>query len=142
MNLEEARLGSSNVLLEDPDVACVLDMVKEKLSGHIVSGLLEPSKLDPVESTLENINRILRASTKKRPERPPHLVTKDQLLKKDREKMKTLIAETMTKVLIERGRSDIDDYDLAVLLCKVIENTVLDDGRYVIPPKHLQEVNL
>ena len=34
----QTRLGASNVLIMDPDVACILDMVKEKLSAQMVAG--------------------------------------------------------------------------------------------------------
>lgn len=40
LNLEQLRIGASNVLLEDATVACILDMVKEKLSGQMLAGNL------------------------------------------------------------------------------------------------------
>ena len=36
--LEKSREGASNLLLEDPDVAAILEMTKEKLSGLVVAG--------------------------------------------------------------------------------------------------------
>ena len=38
LNLEQNKEGASNVMLENPDVACILDMVKEKLQGQMVAG--------------------------------------------------------------------------------------------------------
>ena len=36
--LEKSREGSSNLLLEDPDIAAILEMTKEKLAGLVVAG--------------------------------------------------------------------------------------------------------
>ena len=39
--LENKQDGTSNILLEDPDIAAILQMTKEKLAGQIMAGLLE-----------------------------------------------------------------------------------------------------
>ena len=36
--LDNARIGASNCLLENEDVVCIIDMVKEKLSGQLAAG--------------------------------------------------------------------------------------------------------
>ena len=38
ITLENNKEGSGNVLLEDQDVAAILQMTKEKLSGQIIAG--------------------------------------------------------------------------------------------------------
>lgn len=38
--LDNTKIGASNCLLENEDVVCILDMVKEKLSGQLVAGKL------------------------------------------------------------------------------------------------------
>ena len=40
ITLENNKEGSGNVLLEDQDVAVILQMTKEKLSGQIIAGVL------------------------------------------------------------------------------------------------------
>ena len=40
ITLENNKEGSGNVLLEDQDIAAILQMSKEKLSGQIIAGLL------------------------------------------------------------------------------------------------------
>ena len=40
LSLEKKRPGTGNVILEDPDSVSVLDMVREKLSGQMMAGLL------------------------------------------------------------------------------------------------------
>ena len=40
ITLENNKEGSGNVLLEDQDIAAILQMTKEKLSGQIIAGLL------------------------------------------------------------------------------------------------------
>jgi hypothetical protein len=62
--LEECRAGASNVLLDDCDVACYMDMFKEKLSGQVVAGFLEEKWLRPVRITLRHLNRLLGSSTR------------------------------------------------------------------------------
>ena len=39
ITLENNKEGSGNVLLEDQDVAAILQMTKEKLSGQIIAGV-------------------------------------------------------------------------------------------------------
>ena len=40
ISLDNNRIGASNALLEDPDVAAILEMTKEKLAGQIVAGMI------------------------------------------------------------------------------------------------------
>lgn len=103
LSLEQNRPGASNILLEDPETACILDMTKEKLSGLMMagesskmdrslktgvlnilfSGLLEESKQGAVRVVMDHMARVLRQATRKRPDKPPTLgkakSKKDQL---------------------------------------------------------------
>ena len=38
LNLDKKRAGSGNLLLEDSNVAAILELTKEKLAGQIVAG--------------------------------------------------------------------------------------------------------
>ena len=40
ITLENNKEGTGNILLEDADVAAILQMTKEKLSGQIIAGVL------------------------------------------------------------------------------------------------------
>ena len=40
LKLDKKREGTSNVLLEDDNVAAILELTKEKLAGQIVAGML------------------------------------------------------------------------------------------------------
>ena len=41
LNLDKKRPGSGNLLLEDSNVAAILELTKEKLAGQIVAGKLK-----------------------------------------------------------------------------------------------------
>ena len=40
ITLENNKEGTANILLEDADVAAILQMTKEKLSGQIIAGVV------------------------------------------------------------------------------------------------------
>ena len=40
LTLEQKRVGAGKVILEDPDSVSIMDMVKEKLHGQMMAGLL------------------------------------------------------------------------------------------------------
>ena len=63
------------MLLEDPDTVSILDMVKEKLSGQMVAGLLEGSRQGAVRVCLTSLNRLLNIATKKRSDDISSLIT-------------------------------------------------------------------
>ena len=39
LKLDKKREGTSNVLLEDDNVAAILELTKEKLAGQVVAGM-------------------------------------------------------------------------------------------------------
>ena len=45
LSLEGRRPGASKVVLQDPDTVSILDMVKEKLQGQMLAGLLTGNKI-------------------------------------------------------------------------------------------------
>eukprot|EP00095_Tigriopus_kingsejongensis_P011972 snap_masked-scaffold906_size82779-processed-gene-0.4 protein:Tk11972 transcript:snap_masked-scaffold906_size82779-processed-gene-0.4-mRNA-1 annotation:"conserved hypothetical protein" len=129
--LEQTRVGSSNLLMQNPDTACILDMVKEKLSGQMVAGLLDETKLGAVRVAMSHLVRLLRSSTKKRPLHPPTLSAVP--MKDGRTKFKEMVAEQMAKILIKKGRGNISDHDLHCVVFQAIKRTELDDGT-IQPP--------
>ena len=58
--LESKQDGTSNMLLEDPDIAAILQMTKEKLSGQIMAGLLERQKENAVRTCVDKLNVLLQ----------------------------------------------------------------------------------
>eukprot|EP00094_Tigriopus_californicus_P012109 TCALIF_11701-PB protein Name:"Similar to CG7065 Uncharacterized protein CG7065 (Drosophila melanogaster)" AED:0.08 eAED:0.08 QI:4647/1/0.93/1/0.71/0.66/15/0/864 len=131
--LDQTRSGSSNLLTQNPDIACILDMVKEKLSGQMVAGLLEEIKLGAVRVAMSHLVRLLRSSTKKRPLEPPSLASATPM-KDEKTKFKEMVAEQLAKILIKRDRGSISNYDLHCVVFQVIKGSVLDDGTIEPPP--------
>ena len=62
--LENKQDGTSNILLEDPDIAAILQMTKEKLAGQIMAGLLERPKEMAVRNCVDKLNVLLQVSSK------------------------------------------------------------------------------
>jgi len=60
LSLEQSRDGASGVLLEDPDTVSVLDLVKEKLAGQMVAGLLAGSRAAAVRLATDHLTRLLQ----------------------------------------------------------------------------------
>ena len=58
--LENKQDGTSNILLEDPDIAAILQMTKEKLAGQIMAGLLERPKEMAVRNCVDKLNVLLQ----------------------------------------------------------------------------------
>lgn len=58
--LENKQDGTSNMLLEDQDIAAILQMTKEKLSGQIMAGLLERQKENAVRTCVDKLNVLLQ----------------------------------------------------------------------------------
>ena len=61
--LENKQDGTSNILLEDPDIAAILQMTKEKLAGQIMAGLLERQKENAVRNCVDKLNVLLQVSS-------------------------------------------------------------------------------
>ena len=131
--LEECRAGTSNILLEDADVACYMDMVKEKLNGQVMARFLEGSQLHSVHVALRHLNRLLLASTRKRPLVPPKLAVQTNPAEESRKAFKKMVAEQLSDILVNNGGMHISDFDLRMLVYKVIQGTELDDGNLQEP---------
>ena len=133
--LEECRPGASNILLEDADVACVMDMVREKLTGLLSAGFLEAQFLHPVRVALRHLARFLDAATKKRPLVPPKLALPSNPALEARTKFKKMVAEQMAEILVQKGGKNIAEFDLRMLVYLTIKDTELDDGTLEMPVK-------
>lgn len=135
LTLEECRPGASNILLEDADMACVMDMVREKLTGQLSAGFLEVHFLHPVRVALRHLTRLLDASTKKRPLVPPKLAPPSNPMEEARNKFKKMVAEQMAEILVQKGGKNISEFDLRKLVYLTIKDTELDDGTLEMPTK-------
>ena len=135
LTLEECRPGASNILLEDADMACVMDMVREKLAGQLSAGFLEGHLLHPVRIALRHLARLLDASTKKRPLVPPKLAPPSNPAEEARNKFKKMVAEQMAEILMQKGGKNISEFDLRKLVYLTIKDTELDDGTLEMPVK-------
>ena len=131
--LENKQDGTSNLLLEDPDIAAVLQMTKEKLSGQILAGLLDHQKELAVRSCVDKLNILLQCATKKRPSHPPDLLAVDPKAD-DKSKFKAMFAEQLAKVLIQKDMEKISEYALHCLVYEIAKTTELDDGTLCPPP--------
>lgn len=143
--LDKNRSGASNLLLEDQDVAAILEMTKEKLAGLIVAGLLSDQQEYAVRTCIDRLASLLDMATKKRPLVPPNLlaalkpgstINEQQPQSKEDKmtKLKRMFADLLAKQLVQRGRADISDHDLHKLVYTIAEKTDLDDGNLAPPP--------
>jgi len=138
ITLENNKEGSGNVLLEDQDIAAILQMTKEKLSGQIIAGLLEPQKEFAVRNCIDKLAMILQIATKNRPSNPPALKntsSHNEIIERKKNKFKKILAEQMATLLIKRGLQNIDDWYLHYLVYEVAKSTPLDDGSLIAPPQ-------
>ena len=137
LSLEQRREGSSRVMLEDPDTAALLEMVKEKLAGQMMAGLVGGSREGAVRVSLDHLTRLLQVATRARsanissylapPHHQPDLV--------DTERNRSLLAETLASSLVQAGRQDIREDELVEVLEQLLRMTVMEDptsslGRY------------
>jgi hypothetical protein len=122
MKLEQLRPNSSGVILQDAEVACILDMIKEKLYAQTLAGLLDETRLGAVRFALKQLDRLSRLATSKRPLVPPKLAPPDD----NRSKVKRMIGDLIAKILTQKGMASISDYDLRILLFKVLQDTELE----------------
>ena len=139
LSLEQRRQGSSKVMLEDPETASLLEMVKEKLSGQLEAGLVSGSREGAVRVSLDHLTRLLQVATKKRPVSLSSLLPPPSRLEAaedgERERNKALIAETLASSLVLAGRQDIREDQLELILEELLRVTALEDphsslGRY------------
>ncbi len=117
-------------MLADPDVACIMEMVKEKLSAQMMAGeicysahvhlsctfrcslpslfihagLLQDTKEGAVRVALDHLTRLLRASTKKRPLQPPKLLAPPD----EKTKLKQKVAGMIANILVRCVEFDLD----------------------------------
>ena len=132
LSIENSREGASKVLLEDPDTVSILEMVKEKLSGLVMAGLLEGSRTGAVKVCLGHLTKLLSVATKKRSENFTSLI-QDSPAKRDsgdrdeEARARALIAETLASSLIQAGEGDISDHDLEMIVEELMRMTAQDD---------------
>ena len=90
------------MILEDPDSVSILDMVKEKLHGQMMAGLLTGTREGAVRISLDNLTRLLQGATKKRSVNPTLLLGSGAESKKkgtERKLCSCLISILKAKVL-------------------------------------------
>ena len=74
---------------------------------------------------------MIRGGTAKRPLEPPDLSS--HCKQTEKQKLQLMVAQELSKVLVARGMDQMSEYDLTVLVYKVVENTELDDGTLALP---------
>jgi hypothetical protein len=138
LTLEQNRDGASRILLEDPDMVSVLDLVKEKLAGQVVAGLLSGSRAAAVRVALDHLTRLLQTATKKRslnafgggssiaiPVAEGSQLSAHNELGTD-EAIKTFIAKSIATVLVTTDRAAIADADLEALVEEVMRQMAIE----------------
>ena len=98
------------------------------------------SQEEAVKICIDKLNSLLICATKKRPDGPPSLLSGTGSdpggNTSDREKLKSFLAETLAKQLVQKGMKDVSDYELHKLVYAIAEKTALDDGTLAPPPKY------
>jgi len=137
LSLEQSRPGTSGVMLEDPDIVSVLDMVKEKLSGQVMAGLLTGSKEGAVRVSLDNLTLLLQKATKKRSTNPLESLMNSSSssshqgegagskltpssLFRDTMAVNKFLANAISTVLVCTKRTNFSDQDLEDLVAQLM----------------------
>jgi len=91
-----------------------------------------------VKNTIEKLNSLLYSATKKRPDGPPSVLSGAESEKenKERDTLKSFLAETLAKQLVQKGMKDVTEYELHQIVYAIATKTSLDDGTLMPPPKY------
>lgn len=119
-------------------------------------GLLEGHRESAARNCIDKLTILLQLATKERPLEPPSLLPsqgssnlggphpsggatpgenpEDNPQIRERAKYKAMFAEFLAKMLVKKGRDDLDDFDLHHLIYEMARTTFLDDGTLCPPP--------
>ena len=89
-----------------------------------------------MKNCIDKLNNLLICATKKRPDGPPSVLSGSESVNTERDKLKSFLAETLAKQLVQRGMKEVTDYDLHKIVYAIASKTCLDDGNLVPPPKY------
>ena len=90
-------------------------------------GLLTPTQETAVKNTIEKLNSLLYSATKKRPDGPPSVLSGAESEKEnnERDKLKSFLAETLAKQLVQKGMKDVTEYELHQIVYAIATKTSL-----------------
>ena len=142
IGMEETRHGSSNVLLENSEVMFLLETTREKLNAQVQSKAVDKMQLESVQRSVDNLRRVLKLATRKRPQNPPDFLKES----KDEDgtggdvfnpgkKLKHAIAANLSRLLVRKRLHSMNEYDMSCLICQVAEGTSLDEGNFAPPER-------
>ena len=90
-----------------------------------------------VKNCIDKLNNLLICATKKRPDGPPSVLSGiEESVNTERDKLKSFLAETLAKQLVQRGMKEVTDYELHKIVYAIATKTCLDDGNLCPPPKY------
>ena len=95
------------------------------LFSSFSKGLLSPTQETAVKNCIDNLNSLLMVATKKRPDGPPSVLSGTDNENKEKEKLKSFLAETLAKQLVQRGMKDITEYELHKVVYAIATKTCL-----------------
>ena len=80
-----------------------------------------------MKNTIEKLNSLLYSATKKRPDGPPSVLSGAESEKEnnERDKLKSFLAETLAKQLVQKGMKDVTEYELHQIVYAIATKTSL-----------------
>ena len=80
-----------------------------------------------MKTTIEKLNSLLYSATKKRPDGPPSVLSGAESEKenKERDTLKSFLAETLAKQLVQKGMKDVTEYELHQIVYAIATKTSL-----------------
>ena len=80
-----------------------------------------------MKTTIEKLNSLLYSATKKRPDGPPSVLSGAESEKEnnERNKLKSFLAETLAKQLVQKGMKDVTEYELHQIVYAIATKTSL-----------------
>ena len=88
---------------------------------------MTPTQETAVKNTIEKLNSLLYSATKKRPDGPPSVLSGAESEKenKERDTLKSFLAETLAKQLVQKGMKDVTEYELHQIVYAIATKTSL-----------------
>ena len=88
---------------------------------------MTPTQETAVKTTIEKLNSLLYSATKKRPDGPPSVLSGAESEKENKERdiLKSFLAETLAKQLVQKGMKDVTEYELHQIVYAIATKTSL-----------------
>ncbi|XP_066992366.2 uncharacterized protein CG7065 [Anabrus simplex] len=129
--LEKSAPGSSQSILDNPENVVLLEMVREKLKGQVVAGIVQDTMVAATQKCINSLTNLLESVVKKAFVPPPMQLTEHNntsaseatSLSDDLVVNKVEIAQQIAAALIAQGKTDVSQEELKELINAVVGMT-------------------